>query len=140
MQDKAAAFPDQHQGYNGMSHARTYGSNTSIFTLSNTYYSAQVPETVKSVRSVSEIIHVLYCILVFTILSILVLIFNPTDFTEVWRSLILAFTSICRWDSRKMSSERLSLCYFPLLLYYISLHTTYYQEEIMQCLPLFQIT
>lgn len=106
-------------------------SNTSIFTLSHAYYSAWVPEMVNSFRSVSEIIiSVLRYILVFTVLSILVLIFNP----KVWRSLILACTSPCRFDSRKMSSERLSLWYSPLLFYYISLHTIYYQEEITQCL------
>lgn len=110
LQDKAAAFPDQHQGYNGMSHFCTYGSNISIFTLSYAYYSARVPEMVNSFRSVSEIIiSVLHYILVFTVLSILVLIFNPIDFTEVWRSLTLACPSHCRLDSGEMSSERLSL-------------------------------
>lgn len=45
----------------------------SISIRSQKYYSARVPEMVKSFRSVSEIILVLYLILIFTILSILVL-------------------------------------------------------------------
>lgn len=121
-----------------MSHFCTHCSNTSILTHVYIPYSAQVPEMVTSFRSVTEIItgvpHYK-----FSAVSILVLIFNPTDFTEAWRSLILACTSHCRLDSKKMSSERLNFWYSLLFnsLVQLSLHTINYQVKIMQCLQLF---
>lgn len=81
LKKKVTAFLDQHQGYNCTSHFCTYSSNTSILTCVYIYYSAQVPEMVTSFRSLSDII---ICVpqYKFPAISILVLIFNTTDFTE----------------------------------------------------------
>lgn len=82
-----------------------------------------VPEIVNSFRSVSEItISVVHHTQVFTVLSILVLIFNSTGLTEVYRTLTLACTSHCTGQQENVIRKVKPLIFPSLVLLYFSSH------------------
>lgn len=107
LKKKATAFLDQHQGYNRKI-VKNYKNVSFLYLFLQYFYpydSAQVLEMVTSFRSVSDII---ICVpqYKFSAISILVLIFNTTDFTEAWRPFSLACMSPCRLGSNQKRHQK----------------------------------